>query len=76
MALAHVISFHNGGVMQEVDAGTPAEIATNLGISMDNTSIFVDDKQVKGSHELRDGDVVSFQKSSTKSGMKVLVRNR
>ena len=68
MAKVSVISFINGGIPQEAEADTPAQIAANMGMGLENTKIYVDESSVTANHFLRDGDLVSFQKSKVESG--------
>ena len=69
MAKVYVVSYHNGSRVMEVDAASPGEIASNLDISMSGVSVLVnDDDKAELSHTLRDGDYVTFQKSTVKSG--------
>lgn len=64
-----VVSFTNGGVPQEMSGlATPAAIASDMGIGLENVIIHVDDTAVSANHTLRDGDLVSFQKEKVASG--------
>ena len=66
-ATVDVISYHTNRLTQ-FKAKTPADLIRHYELSMDNVSIFVDDSEATVNKVLRDGDLVSFQKSSTKSG--------
>ena len=66
--LITVVSFTNGGVPMTISGKTPAELATELGIGLENVQIFVDETKVQPGHTLRDGDLVSFQKEKVASG--------
>ena len=63
-----VVSFTNGGVPTTISGSTPAVLATELGIGLENVQIYVDDSKVQPNHTLRDGDLVSFQKEKVASG--------
>ena len=68
MANVSVILFTNGGIPQDAVANTPAQIAQNMGMGLENTKIYVDESAVAANHVLRDGDLVSFQKAKVESG--------
>ena len=68
MAIVSVISFTNGGIPQDAEADTPAQIAQNMGMGLENTKIYVDESAVQANHVLRDGDLVSCQKAKVESG--------
>ena len=68
MAIVSVISFTNGGIPQDAEADTPAQIAQNMGMGLENIKIYVDESAVQANHVLRDGDLVSFQKGKVESG--------
>jgi len=68
MANVSVISFTNGGIPQDAEANTPAQIAQDMGMGLENTKIYVDESAVQANHVLRDGDLVSFQKAKVESG--------
>lgn len=70
MAEVRYTAYHSGGVPKTVDASTPAEIAEKEGFSIDNNqvAIYVGSKQATPHTRLRDGNVVSFQKSKQESG--------
>ena len=68
MAKVTVVSFTNGGVPQEVEGDTPAAIAQSLSIGLENVTIHVDESPAHANHNLRDGDLVSFQKEKVASG--------
>jgi|TARA_Y100000310_G_scaffold344054_1_gene454823 hypothetical protein len=68
MAKIMYTSFHTGGQLAEMEANTPAEIAQSNSLPLEGVSIFVNDTEAVPSAVLRDGDLVSFQKKSTKSG--------
>jgi hypothetical protein len=68
MAKVTVISYHNGSMPREMEGSTPAELATELDISLQGVSIHVDDDEVNASKTLADGNCVSFQKSKVTSG--------
>lgn len=63
----NVVSYHTNQ-LEEMKASSPADIIKHYSLSMEGVSIFVDDKEAPVTQVLRDGDLVSFQKSSTKSG--------
>lgn len=67
-ATVTVVSFTNGGVPQELVGSTPASIAAEMSIGLENVLIYVDETQVQANHTLRDGDLVSFQKAKVASG--------
>ena len=68
MAKVTVISYPNGSMPREMEGSTPAELATELDISLQGVSIHVDDDEVNASKTLADGNFVSFQKSKVTSG--------
>lgn len=68
MANIMYTSYHTGGQLAEMDANTPAEIAKSNSLPLADVAIFVNDKEAVPSAVLREGDLVSFQKKSTKSG--------
>ena len=69
MANVTVVSYHNGGVPQEISGPSPAGIAQDMGLSLDGVTIHVDSNAAEANQELRDGDLVSFQKDKVKSGV-------
>jgi len=69
MANVSVISFTNGGIPQDVEGDTPAAIAQSLSIGLENVVIHVDESPASANHNLRDGDLVSFQKEKVASGI-------
>ena len=68
MANVTLVSYHNGGVPQDVSGDTPAGIAQDLSLSLDGVQIHVDSDEATATTDLRDGDLVSFQKDKVKSG--------
>lgn len=70
MATVRYTAYHTGGVPKSVEANTPAEIAEkeNFGIDNNQVAIFVGGKSATANTRLRDGQVVSFQKSRQESG--------
>tara|TARA_R110000822_G_scaffold8597_9_gene33831 strand:- start:592 stop:807 length:216 start_codon:yes stop_codon:yes gene_type:complete len=69
MAKIHAISFHSGGqVHSDLEAQTPADLASEWGLSMNEVEIFVNEDKGALSTELRDGDFVSFQRNKVTSG--------
>ena len=70
MAEVRYMAYHTGGVPKSVKAATPAEIAEQEGFSIaDNeVSIFVGGEKATPNTKLKEGQVVSFQKSKQESG--------
>ena len=68
MAKVTVISYHNGGMPREMEAGTPSELAQELALSLQGVQIHVDSSEANATHTLADGNFVSFQKSKVASG--------
>ena len=68
MAQVTVVSYHNGGMPREMQGSTPAELATQLDLSLNGVQIHVDSSEVPASHALANGNFVSFQKSKVASG--------
>tara|TARA_R100000808_G_C2085001_1_gene107483 strand:- start:347 stop:568 length:222 start_codon:yes stop_codon:yes gene_type:complete len=63
-----VISYTNGGVPLTMQAATPADIAKELSIGLQDVEIHVEGQSVMANHKLRDGDMVDIQRGSVKSG--------
>jgi|TARA_R110000824_G_scaffold21134_2_gene79034 hypothetical protein len=66
--MAKVLVQTFGGTVKTVDANSPASIAEQLGISVDNATITVNSDKVALDSELRDEDFVSFTTSKVTSG--------
>ena len=66
--MAKVLVQTFGGVVKTVEAGSPANIAEQLGIGTDNAVITVNSKKGDLSSTLRDDDFVSFTTSKVTSG--------
>ena len=62
------VSFCNGGIPEDVNAETPAEIATEMKLGLENVKLYVNESLVQANHALRDKDMVSFQKAKVESG--------
>mgnify|MGYP003628740615 FL=1 len=68
MAQVTVVSYHNGGMPREMEGNTPAELATQLDLSLQGVQIHVESSEANATHTLADGNLVSFQKSKVASG--------
>lgn len=68
MAKVYAISFHSGGTVHELEANSPADIASGFNLSLEGVEIFVNEDKATISQDLRDGDYVSFQKNKVTSG--------
>jgi len=68
MAKVYALSFHSGGKLHELEATTPAEIASGWDLSLDSVKVYVNDDEAIVSQALRDEDIVSFQKEKVSSG--------
>ena len=63
-----VVSVTSGSMPRDMQGSTPLDIAQQLDMSLADIAIFVDDTEVKASHQLHEGDFVSFQRDKTTSG--------
>jgi len=68
MAKVYALSFHSGGKLHELEADTPAQIASGWDLSLDSVKVYVNDDEAIVSQSLRDEDIVSFQKEKVSSG--------
>lgn len=68
MAKVYALSFHSGGKLHELEANTPAQIASEWDLSLESVKIYVNEAEAQVSHTLRDEDIVSFQKEKVSSG--------
>ena len=68
MAKVYAISFHSGGQVHELEANSPADIASGWDLSLEGVEIFVNEDKAQVSAGLRDGDYVSFQRNKVTSG--------
>ena len=68
MANVTVVSFHNGGMPREMEGSTPADLATQLDLSLQGVQIHVESSEANATHTLADGNFVSLQKSKVASG--------
>lgn len=66
--MAKVLVQTFGGTVKTVDATSPASIAEQLGISVENATITVNSDKVALDSDLRDDDFVSFTTSKVTSG--------
>tara|TARA_B100000586_G_C19877001_1_gene329240 strand:- start:381 stop:581 length:201 start_codon:yes stop_codon:yes gene_type:complete len=66
--MAKVLVQTFGGVVKTVDAGSPADVAEQLGISVDNAVLTVNSKKGELTSTLRDDDFISFTTSKVTSG--------
>ena len=75
MATVEVVSHHNASRPMKMEGDTVATIARALDLSLHDTVICVDDgthgaKKVEPNYELKDGEVLSFQRAKVTSGSK------
>jgi len=68
MAEVTVISHHNGSMPNKMTGATPAELAQEMGLSLDGVVITVGEVEAVASKSLADGDFVAFQKAKVASG--------
>jgi uncharacterized protein (DUF697 family) len=68
MAKVYALSFHSGGKLHELEANSPAEIASGWDLSLDSVKVYVNDDEAIVTQPLRDEDIVSFQKEKVSSG--------
>lgn len=68
MANVKVMSHHTGGQVRDMEGNTPGELAQQMDLTLSGTVIYVDESEAKASHQLTDGQVVSFQRSKVASG--------
>ena len=68
MAKVYALSFHSGGLLHELEAQNPAQIASEWDLSLEEVKVFVNDGEAPVTQELRDYDIVSFQKDKVHSG--------
>ena len=68
MANVKVMSHHTGGQVRDMEGNTPGELAQQMDLTLSGTVIYVDESAAKASHQLTDGQVVSFQRSKVASG--------
>jgi len=73
MAKVYAISFHSGGQVHELEADSPADIASGWDLSLEGVEIFVNEDKAQVSADLRDGDYVSFQRNKVTSGSTCIV---
>jgi molybdopterin converting factor small subunit len=57
-----------GGQVKTLNASTPADVAEQLGMGLNNTTINVNAKQVDANHSLRANDFVAFVTDKVTSG--------
>jgi hypothetical protein len=72
MAKVYAISFHSGGQVHELEATSPADIASGWDLSLKDVEIFVNEDKANVSSDLRDGDYVSFQRNKVSSGCDIV----
>jgi hypothetical protein len=72
MAKVYAISFHSGGQVHELEANSPADIASGWDLSLKDVEIFVNEDKANVSSDLRDGDYVSFQRNKVTSGSDIV----
>ena len=72
MAKVYAISFHSGGQVHELEANSPADIASGWDLSLKDVEIFVNEDKANVSSDLRDGDYVSFQRNKVSSGCDIV----
>jgi len=68
MAKVYALSFHSGGLLHELEAQNPAQIASEWDLSLEEVKVFVNDGEAAVTQALRDNDIVSFQKDKVHSG--------
>ena len=68
MAKIYALSFHSGGKLHELEANSPAEIASGWELSLEGVKVYVNDSEAVITQSLRDEDIVSFQKEKVSSG--------
>ena len=72
MAKVYAISFHSGGQVHELEANSPADIASGWDLSLKEVEIFVNEDKATIASSLRDGDYVSFQRNKVTSGCDIV----
>lgn len=63
-----VTSYHNGGRVMNIQGNTPADIANSIDLSLQNSSVTVNDEVASPTQQLREGDYVAFMPTKVTSG--------
>ena len=66
--MANVTIQTSNGIVKTLEANTPAHVAEELGMSMENVTLSVNGTKATPSTSLRDGDFVLFATTKVTSG--------